>query len=895
MKSANKARRCDDCTKDVNKLSSDRKPEFMVTALDGETVAGRCLQADCLCNGFEWNGEVDWISRPLCGCGHAKHGKSINEVYHATPYVLFTVGQDSLYHTDGSAIQGCEVFTHLWNYFESHPTRMVYVGFWLQLDFCNWLNWLPWHRLAALLKYGDSAYMSRHGFKPIRDVKVINKAKLEGEEIPEDEKGEFVWKKGPNAHKGEPSPVQVTPPPGAKCPVPIKDGGTKWQWQIDIMDNLKRFRLRIQPCGCQHLTNCEHVKDTSWMYICDVGSMFQGSLLNIIAQLDDPRITPEMRDIIERGKANREDATLDDSMILYNQTENQCLEILIDVLNTGLESPDLDIHLGRKDWYSPGVAAGRWMRSRAPKSSDLYKAFPQALIDSARMSYMAGWWFNSFIGKIDLDLTDLKSSYPARYTTLLCLGKKMDDEFVLHVKTEYVNFTLGTEYPDHLILKKGRTPDKHELAFVHAHVKGSDEFIGAMLHRDSRGRISRPHQTAGWYEYEELMASKKAGLIDEIVILEAWIITPNCNCQPPMKDINHLYALRDEHGHNSAIGKAAKLISNSVSGKTAQTVGSDHDNDIFPEFLNWIYASLITADTRRKICNAIETHPDGSKAVGCIFTDSVGWLTPHPYLNPDVNPDTEPPYDHLRISQKIGYWDHDPLKGVTMVKPGWWWPEKSITQAKEFEQGLNVTIKAKTRGANVRAASVVIPQISETLDCWEGPESTVDKWPDSQGWPYWTFNTGFTFLTLKMAVHLGRSDDYGNDSGLVYFPDLTLTTRSNIDVKSNLGFYDEGLKIYRVVPKDVDNHSNDCCMCPLYMDMLIEMETLLMADHEFTESELDRLEELQDMVSSLYYHSNPYMPQFGPSQLAAKGRTLGDSLGMGRDGSKNSIVRTLSE
>lgn len=477
-----RAKWCKQCDPKQARLPDDRKAGFLVMSVDGEGQTGKCQVRGCICPVFM----ADQDDLSLCICGHAKYAADRHGIAHEHIYVLLGVGSKQLWHKDGSELKWHEIFGCLWEQFTSNPKNTVYVGFWLGYDFINWLKYkcgMPWDRAAGLLMPTDKTYKSRH--KP---------------------------KQGP------PLAMQINSPKDIPCPMEIRDGGDVWQWQFDILGNLKRFRLRLQPCGCR-IVNCIHVKNMPWMFICDAASFFQGAFMDVINPRDwiTPIVTDEEWEILKAGKDAREDATLDDDMRRYNLLENDVLSRVIAQLNEGFKA--IGIHLARDEWFSPGQPASKWMKNRAPKYKNLRDTLPAGLLDNARDSYMAGWWHVSMVGHGPhiTYLTDINSAYPDVYARLPCLGIEAKDGFESHGRWFYMDYAKDKWMGNHWMparIREDMDVDIRagELALVHAHVKGSDPYLGSMLHRNKEGRIARPNQTAGWYWYHELEPLKRLAL-----------------------------------------------------------------------------------------------------------------------------------------------------------------------------------------------------------------------------------------------------------------------------------------------------------------------------------------------------------------------------------------------
>ena len=190
----------------------------------------------------------------------------------------------------------------------------------------------------------------------------------------------------------------------------------------------------------------------------------------------------------------------------------------------------------------------------------------------------------------------------------------------------------------------------------------------------------------------ELQAAIGAGLIDLAFIHEMWLYVPDCDCPPPLREVANLYDLRLKVGKDTPLGIGSKLNYNSQSGKFAQTVGEN------PPYLNWIYASIITAGCRTQILDAIGTHPMGARAALMIATDAVLFLTEHP---------------DLPISNQLGDWSHKVKRNVTLAKPGFWWDQSARDALVEGKAP-----SVKSRGISAAAFARTMGVVDEQFNGW---------------------------------------------------------------------------------------------------------------------------------------------------------------------------------
>ena len=469
-------------------------------------------------------------------------------------------------------------------------------------------------------------------------------------------------------------------------------------WEFDLLGN-KRLRIRPHGCVCVFPT-CEHQKQP-WAYLCDVGGYWQTSFLNVInpRNWETPICTQEEYEIVREGKERRANAPLDDDMRRYMHLEIDILARAMEPLADGFE--EIGIHLPPSKWFGPGQASATWMRGRVPARQDWLSAQPEWYLEAARQSYYGGWFELFCHGRVKRDVYeyDINSAYPNTIQSLPCL---MHGGWTRGIGTppggEYCLVKARVQVPGF----KGRKP----------------HYIGAMLHRDKKGSISRPAMTEGWFWWSELQAAIRAKCVDANQITwHEWANYTPCACNPPFKEIADLYQKRLDVGKDSPLGKGAKLVYNSGYGKFAQSVGE-------PQFGNPIYASKITSKTREMILDAIATHPDKQAAAVMVATDAVFFLSPHPTLP---------------LSNKLGEWDMKVKRNLTLFKPGVYWDDAAREMIRKQQAP-----KFKARGVNAGQFAEQIWSIDFDFASWNDTGFT--------NWPEITYESGFSMVTCLQAL-----------------------------------------------------------------------------------------------------------------------------------------------
>jgi hypothetical protein len=532
--------------------------------------------------------------------------------------------------------------------------------------------------------------------------------------------------------------------------LPVESDG----WQFDIMSG-RRLRLRPKICRCTiSLCKC---KKPPWMYICDAGGFFQTSFLVAINpdKWPEPIVTTEEFATIQQGKETRSDAVLNDDMRMYNKLENEVMARLMLRVDEGLRR--LGVTLSAKQWFSPAQAAQAWMKDRVPSREDINAVVPAAFREAARASFFGGWFEIFCHGPVPgiIYQYDINSAYPAHAWQLPCLshGKWSSGN---GCPSDDSGFTLAR---CSVMVPKGPQ---------HGHGK---KYIGAMMHRTDRGKICRPTATEGWYWLHEIRAAERAGCC-RVMKWHEWQHYEPCSCPSPLRELKDLYLERLRQGKNTPLGRGARLVYNCVYGKLAQNVGN-------PQFMNFVYASLITAGCRVQILDAIATHPQGKSAVVQVATDAVYFLTPHP---------------SLPISDKLGEWDSTEHHNITLFKPGVYWDDmaRDMIAAGKLPQ-------FKARGVSARDMADRLSELDGQFRKWNRrrPPQMWNFAGLSSLWPSTEFTPSFAMITALQAL---MRNDWSLAGTLMSRP---VKQSSNPGDKRQDAYYDGEWAIYRSEPRSL--------------------------------------------------------------------------------------------
>lgn len=418
-------------------------------------------------------------------------------------------------------------------------------------------------------------------------------------------------------------------------------------WEIDMLGS-KRLQIRPMCCSTPWACKC---KKNGWMSVCDTGPFFQAGFLSVIDPKgwsddpDGPVCTEKEYALVEDGKSGRGDDVLDDDMRMYNRLENEILARVMVRYEKGLKANG--VRLKKNQWYGPGAAAQVWLKNRGvPKRTEVEEWIPEWARETCKGSYYGGWFEIFSHGGIPGTTYnyDINSAYPYAIARLPC------------IREGHGTWESG----------EGNIGDTRPFMLCHIHIKGRSNRVGPVPYRRKAGNILRPNSCSGWYWLDEIQASEKAGLVDSYTV-DRWVsYTPHCKCQAPLTEVQELYDYRLSIGKNSAAGKAAKLIANSIYGKFAQNVGA-------VPFGNWFYASRITASCRTQILSAIASHSRGPNSVLMVATDGIVFDTKH---------------EKLTIGKGLGEWEETEYRELVLFMPGVYWSK----------QGKDNVLKVKTRG-----------------------------------------------------------------------------------------------------------------------------------------------------------------------------------------------------
>jgi hypothetical protein len=607
---------------------------------------------------------------------------------------MLSVGKNTLWN-EGRELSYKEIFPFLWENYLKNPTK-ISVGFYLKYDFLEWTKKL--NEREARLLYTTEGIESRKPRKKgfIQSFPVIIDGEWEIDLLPNGKR----FKLRPHMHK---------PTKRGICAC----GKDLSEMEIETVEYLLEDEINWENIT---VTPQKKIENRPWLTICDTGSFWQCSFLRAIdpSGWNEPIIDMPTFELIKKGKEDRgkvyeeSDTSYYEEMRRYNILENTILAKLTERLADGFKSAG--VNLKHDTWFGPGQASSAWLKKNHAdqKKRVLHPEFIEKEIHIlGQQSYYGGWFEIPMHGHIPGICWeyDINSAYP------YALSKMPNFK-----NGRWVQGTGSKEF----------TADS--IALVKLTVQGSDPYLGALPYRDRHGRILRLQKLKGVYWWHEIQSSINAGLIDNYEIEEWAIFLPNSNTNP-FSDMKGLYEQRLKLGKNTSAGKALKLLYNSVYGKFAQSVGA-------PLWGNSVYASFITSYCRKMITDAISTHPKGSKAVAMVATDGVYFTSEHPSIEID--------------SERLGAWDVSQKEQLTLFMPGVYWDNKVREVIRNGFSGIFAPIK--TRGVNPFDLMDVVQEIDNKFN-----ESYLNYLMlEEYEWPAFSVPIRFDIVSAKQA--LSRND-----------------------------------------------------------------------------------------------------------------------------------------
>lgn len=363
----------------------------------------------------------------------------------------------------------------------------------------------------------------------------------------------------------------------------------------------------------------------------DVFSFFQTSFVNALKAwgIADEKRLERMIDM--KGKRAEFDALEPDQIRAYCKEECKFLAELVE----SLYKAHMGAGLKLRDFYGAGSTSSALLKKIGIKKQ--VQTWPAQMSDAVSRAFFGGRFENSVLGPIEGKVYnyDISSAYPYHMTRLPCLihGRWVLTESV----SVFEQATIG--------LVRYR---------FNADAKGDS--WGPFPVRTKEGSIIFPRcSVGGWCWGNEF----KAAALWKPELASAWVYYQECDCQP-FKAIPETYLERLALGKDGK-GIVLKLGMNGGYGKFAQSKG------LKPPFQNYVYAGIITSNTRAQLLEAISCAKD-PWAIKMLATDGI-FSTEQLELPKPVNTGT------FSVAKPLGGWEEKVYNGgMFAARPGIYFP-----------------------------------------------------------------------------------------------------------------------------------------------------------------------------------------------------------------------------
>lgn len=285
------------------------------------------------------------------------------------------------------------------------------------------------------------------------------------------------------------------------------------------------------------------------------------------------------------------------------------------------------------------------------------------MVSAVAQAFFGGRFENSVIGYVPEKCFnyDISSAYPYHIYNLPCLihghwSKTKKRDHIIGAKEALIHYRLGKINPR------------------------IERSWGPFPYRDD-GTICFPIESGGgWVWRNEYVAAER--LYKNIEFIEAYVYKSNCKCHP-FRKMAFYYRERTLIDKDSGPGIVIKLGINSSYGKLAQSVGR-------AKFNNWVYAGLITSNTRAQILDMQFLHKEERNMLA-VATDGV-------FTREQLKPPKPMDTGTSDLKKPLGGWEEKIIeKGLFLARPGVYFPcnptEKELKDVKARGIGKGNVLK----------------------------------------------------------------------------------------------------------------------------------------------------------------------------------------------------------
>ncbi len=379
-----------------------------------------------------------------------------------------------------------------------------------------------------------------------------------------------------------------------------------------------------------------------------------------------------------------------------------------------------------KNYYGAGSSATAMLikmdiRKHMREPSD-------AMLKAVAQAFSGGRFDNAVIGVVKpkpghkIRGADISSAYPYQTQFLPCLvhgrwERTIHRRKLNRVKVACVKYTLKDS----------------------ASVDTKARPWGPFPFRGADGSICYPVVSGGgWVWLAEFLEGER--LFPNVEFAEAWIFHQECDCKP-FKDMPGYYNERCRIGKEGP-GIVLKLASNSVPGKTAQSVGS-------APFRNYIWAGMINSGTRAQVLTALGLHRDWRDML-MVATDGILSLDDTIQYPPPMDTGTNIAFKDdsgAMIKKPLGGWEvNDSDRGVFFARPGVYFP---------LDPSKDDLKKVRARGVGRGVVLENHKMIIERFQSWDRvvTPSTIERDNfDADGWPMVKVANVSRFCGMKSSI-----------------------------------------------------------------------------------------------------------------------------------------------
>ena len=450
-------------------------------------------------------------------------------------------------------------------------------------------------------------------------------------------------------------------------------------------------------------------KDDTTRIIWDIWKFYQCRFTKALTQWSIG--TKEEIEFLDLMKSERDrfDQYTITELLPYNYMECAYLALLAEKL----VNAHIDAGLKLRSFYGAGSTGGAILKQMNVKACMADPPEEMQLI--VPYSFFGGRFENSMIGLMPRRVysRDIASAYPYQEYFLPCL---------LHARWERITdrnkLVTMTNRNTALVRYRLHKPEKKKL-------------WGPFPFRLADGSICFPESCGGgWVWAEEYLAGE--AIFPNVEFVEAWNLHSECDCHP-FKKIAHYYLERLRIGKEGA-GFVFKFGPNATYGKLAQSIGDG-------PYTNWVWASLITSNTRAHLLRAMGAHSDIDNVL-LLATDGMHTLED---IQSEIPKDTGTAEGAKAAGKEpLGGWEVKKIEGgVFYARPGVYFPL-------EVEEE-NVRGRGLGRKTLYESRKLI-------MDAWEATKDTED--------PRVTIGNVVRFIGAKSAITFKeqsfmRSLDYG--------------------------------------------------------------------------------------------------------------------------------------